>query len=101
MRAAIRCRTRPTWSLSSATKQRAIARRNRESKPEQGDVDRQSRSGSRGALDVGRQPRGDVFARHQPFVELRVRGEAGKDGVAPLRGLELESVHARRYRRAL
>src|SRR5678816_4270552 len=93
---------RHPWTLSLA-----CAARHRSTRPggvyepelEQGDADWKSRERSRGPLDHGREPRGDVLARDEPVVERRERHEAGEDGVAPLRGVEHEELAARRHRR--
>src|SRR5438309_1743725 len=66
---------------------------------EQGDADWKPRKRSRGALDDRWESRGDLLACHEPFVERRERYEAGKDGMASLRGLEHQELAARRHRR--
>src|SRR5881394_3632147 len=70
-----------------------------ESKLEQSHVDREPGERSRGALHHWRQSSRHVLARDQPNVERRVRIQAGKDGVASLRGLEHQGLAARRHRR--
>src|SRR6185437_9487855 len=78
-----------------------FARRTCEPQLEQGDADWKPRQGSRGTIDIGWQSRGVVFHGHRSELDRGQWGEAGEDGVAQVRGVEQQVLHAGGHRRTL